>query len=122
MSEKELETVLHALNAEKGVTAKLSSIHVNYWVGDFTKVDACRHLIENHGETRVSGLDEILYCGDSPNDEPLFEFFESTVGVANVKAFLPRMKHLPRYLTRLPCGQGFEEISRHLLSSQQKKS
>ena len=33
--------------------------------------------------------------GDSPNDEPMFEALNLTVGVANIQGFVDRIKHLP---------------------------
>jgi len=35
-----------------------------------------------------------------PNDEPMFGFFPLSVGVANVRRFLDRMKSHPAYVTR----------------------
>jgi HAD superfamily hydrolase (TIGR01484 family) len=117
LSGEELEIVLAHLEKQKDVTFKLSSIHVNYWFGSHTKVTACRHLLG--GPLKALGIarDNVLYCGDSPNDEPLFEFFEHSMGVANVAKFLPRMKSPPRYLAKKPNGSGFQEVVARLLST-----
>ena len=51
-----------------------------------------------------------LYVGDSANDEPMFGFFDMSVGVANVRRFLPRMDAWPKYITHKPGGHGFAEL------------
>jgi len=116
LSESELAQVLAYLETQEGVTAKLSSIHVNYWWGEHTKITACEYLLRTQGVERGITADGVIYCGDSPNDEPLFEFFRHSLGVANVKAFLPRMKFPPKYIASQPGGAGFCELAEKLLS------
>lgn len=113
----ELELVLSELNLYKDITFKLSSIHVNYWYGTHTKVTACEYLLNGPAKARGISRDNVVYCGDSPNDEPLFEFFQHTVGVANLEHFAPRMKTLPKYLAKKPYGSGFQEVVSRLLST-----
>jgi HAD superfamily hydrolase (TIGR01484 family) len=102
---------------ESGATAKVSSIHVNGWFGDYDKLGMIKRFARE-----VLGLDlerahrsRALYVGDSPNDEPAFEFFERSVGVANIHRFADRLLHPPTYVTRASGGDGFAEIARHLL-------
>ncbi len=117
LSESELEQVLAELARHPDITFKLSSIHVNYWFGTHTKVTACRYLLDGPAKARGITRQNVVYCGDSPNDEPLFEFFEHTVGVANLAHFAPRMKTLPKYLSEKPYGSGFQEVAVRLLST-----
>ena len=42
-----------------------------------------------------------VFCGDSPNDEPLFEYFPNSCGVANVQDFKSEMIHLPKYVAKI---------------------
>ncbi len=116
LSEKELEQVLEELARHKEITFKLSSIHVNYWYGTHTKVTACQYLLDGPLKKRGIGKENIVYCGDSPNDEPLFEFFEHSLGVQNLMRFADRMKCLPTYLSKTPNGSGFQEVASHLLN------
>lgn len=116
LAEKEVDRLLAELAKERDLTAKLSSIHINYWCGTHTKVTACERLLQTEGKRLGITKQEIVYVGDSPNDEPLFEFFEHSVGVANIQKFLPRLKHPPRYVTREPSGAGFQELAALLLS------
>jgi HAD superfamily hydrolase (TIGR01484 family) len=101
---------------EAGAQSKISSIHVNSWFGDHDKYSCCRMLLkELYGEDFDQERDNYLYFGDSPNDEPLFREFTHTVGVANVREFLPRMQHAPTYITKKDGGHGFAEAVRWIL-------
>lgn len=116
LDKSKLEKVISYLSKQPDITFKVSSIHVNYWYGHHTKVTACRYLMEN--EVDLFGKlnkENVLYAGDSPNDEPLFEFFKESVGVANIKPYLPQFNHLPRYLTHSARGAGFVEMVQQLL-------
>lgn len=115
LNSKELERVLSRLASEKEITAKLSSIHVNYWHGTHTKVTACQYLLERVGKARGINSSEVVYVGDSPNDEPLFDYFALSVGVANVNQFLSKMKNHPKYICKKNSGLGFQELVSFLL-------
>lgn len=110
LSHAEVESLLQQLNEQDGITAKLSSIHINYWCGTHTKVTACDYLLKTEGISRNITKEQVAYTGDSPNDEPLFEYFPNSVGVANLKPYLPKLRFPPRFLTREPSGTGFQEL------------
>jgi HAD superfamily hydrolase (TIGR01484 family) len=115
-SEAEVDRIVEAF-VKEGAQAKISSIHVNAWFGAHDKYSCCRLLLkELCGEDFDQEREAYIYFGDSPNDEPLFKEFTHTVGVANVKAFLPRMKHPPRYITKKEGGLGFAEAAKWILS------
>jgi len=100
----------------RGFTAKVSNIHVNVWKGHFSKLEGLSYLIEKQwGEQLKSSL---IYVGDSPNDAPLFDAVEISVGVANVKKFIDAgLKFsLPRFVTKQECGEGAAELIRHRMS------
>ena len=105
------------LMRSRGLTAKQSSIHVNGWFGDYDKLAMTRVLLK---EAFDSVLDEergrCIFVGDSPNDAPMFEFFPHAVGVANVRAFLDRIRTPPAYITAEPYGKGFAELAYFLLA------
>jgi HAD superfamily hydrolase (TIGR01484 family) len=106
-----------AMFERAGATCKVSSIHVNGWYGEFDKFEGCRRFVEERwGEDLLSQLDRYMYVGDSPNDEPMFARFPTSVGVANVREFLPRLRHKPRYLTSGSGGHGFAQAISRLLS------
>ena len=106
-----------ALMREAGLTAKISSIHVNGWFGDYDKLAMTRSLFTECFGADL-GVDEARYAfiGDSPNDAPMFAFFRNSVAVANVGRFSGRLAAEPKYVTRAACGAGFAEFVDHLLS------
>ncbi len=109
-----LEQVMAELGREAGITSQYSTAHVNYWEGSHTKATACAHWLDTEGKTLGIAREHCLFAGDSLNDEPLFAFFQHTVGVANVRRFLDRMSDKPRYITSAAAGEGFQEIVQFL--------
>jgi len=99
-----------------GMTAKISSIHVNGWFGDYDKLGMTRTLMqERYGVDLARDQAAYLFVGDSPNDAPLFRFFSNSVGVANVADFGARLTEAPAYVTRGRSGEGFVEVAERLL-------
>jgi hypothetical protein len=97
-----------------GATAKVSSIHVNTWFGDWDKASALRRLLD---ESYALDLSRVAYVGDSPNDAPLFAVAGTSVGVANLADF-PPLDTPPAYITDEPRGAGFAQFVEHLLATQ----
>ena len=72
-----------------GAQAKVSSIHVNGWFGDYDKLTMTQTLFQREfGADVATLLDSTLFIGDSPNDEPMFAYFPISVGVANIQSQL----------------------------------
>lgn len=95
---------------EAGAHAKISSIHVNGWFGSWNKLDGVKQLFQElWGLDLASQLDKWVYFGDSANDEPMFEAFKYSVGVANIEPFLNQMKAHPKWITKANGGMGFCE-------------
>jgi HAD superfamily hydrolase (TIGR01484 family) len=106
-----------ALMQAEGMTAKLSSIHVNGWFGAYDKLAMTRTLFaEAFGIDIDAERDRFVFAGDSPNDAPMFAFFPNAVGVANVREFAYRIATLPAYVTRAEAGAGFAELTEFLLA------
>jgi HAD superfamily hydrolase (TIGR01484 family) len=100
-----------------GATAKVSSIHVNGWFGNHDKLTMTRQLFVREFDRDLPALrHEVVFCGDAPNDEPMFAYFPYSIGVANVAAHRDRMVHLPRWVTGAAGGHGFAELVDRLLS------
>ena len=117
LSEEKIDRIVSTFQAA-GAQAQISSIHVNAWFGSHDKYSCCKLLLkELYGENFDSVKENYLYFGDSPNDEPLFQKFPHTVGVANVQEFLPRMKYHPRYITKKAGGHGFAEAIKFILKN-----
>jgi HAD superfamily hydrolase (TIGR01484 family) len=104
------------LMREAGLTAKVSSIHVNGWFGDYDKLATTRRLFaERFGLDLDAANGEVVFAGDSPNDSPMFGFFANSVGVANVRRFEALLAEKPKYVTQAASGAGFAELAAHLL-------
>jgi HAD superfamily hydrolase (TIGR01484 family) len=113
----EVERIV-AIFEEEGAVAKVSSIHVNGWFGNYDKLSMTRRFV-----TDVLGLDldgskdRFVFCGDSPNDAPMFAFFPYACGVANVRDFEGRMAATPAFVSPSRGAAGFVEIADRLLSA-----
>ena len=100
-----------------GAQAKVSSIHVNGWFGDYDKLSMTGILFkEVFGHHLEEVKDQVIYTGDSPNDVPMFAYFPHSVGVANVKQFEGKMDHYPAWITQNEGGYGFAEMVNILLA------
>lgn len=102
----------------RGLTAKVSSIHVNGWFGGYDKLSTTRlFLEERHGIDLDTERERFVFVGDSPNDAPMFAYFPLSVGVANIRAFAGQLPCEPRYITEHECGGGFCEVVAALLEA-----
>jgi hydroxymethylpyrimidine pyrophosphatase-like HAD family hydrolase len=99
-----------------GAEAKVSSIHVNTWYGSYSKLDmTLLYMKTRWGVDESTAGEKSVFCGDSPNDEPMFSWFPNSIGVANVLPFLSIMESPPRYVTAARGGKGFCEIAEVLI-------
>jgi HAD superfamily hydrolase (TIGR01484 family) len=106
-----------ALMEAEGMTARVSSIHVNGWFGAYDKLAMTRTLMaEAFGIDLDRERERFVFAGDSPNDAPMFAFFPNAVGVANVRDFADRIGTMPAYVTDAEAGAGFAELANFLLS------
>ncbi|WP_144109591.1 HAD-IIB family hydrolase [Paraburkholderia sp. BCC1886] len=113
-------TQIAGIMREAGMTAKVSSIHVNGWFGAYDKLTMTqRFAAEVWGDDLDALRAHSVFAGDSPNDEPMFGYFPHSVGVANVRQFVDRMDTPPAYVTHGAGGHGFAELADHLLAHRQ---
>ena len=61
--------------------------------------------------------DAIVFCGDSPNDAPMFAHFPNACGVANVADFTGKIEAEPAWIAPSRGGAGFVEIAETLLAA-----
>ena len=89
---------------------------MNAWFGDYNKLEMTRIFTkEVLGIDLDYNKDEFFFCGDSPNDEPLFQYFPNSCGVANIRDFISEMRNLPTYVSYSKGGKGFVEICEKFL-------
>ena len=99
-----------------GMTAKVSSIHVNGWFGDYDKLSMTRLLMSEQFDVDLDQQKhQYVFVGDSPNDAPMFGYFPNSVGVANLQEMIARVAQRPAYITLNKAGAGFAELIDHLL-------
>jgi len=117
LSDAEVEAIV-SIMLSHGLTAKVSSIHVNGWFGTHDKLTTTLGLLnECFGINPAVARDCFAFVGDSPNDQSMFEYFSCSVGVANVRDFESRIAVLPAYVTTANGGAGFAEFSKLLLQT-----
>lgn len=101
-----------------GAHAKVSSIHVNGWFGDYNKLSQSLHLLKKEfGLSPDDAKKRCIFIGDSPNDEPMWEFFPYGFSVANIQNFLNDLKCRPAYVSPSRGGSGFAEIAQTILQN-----
>jgi HAD superfamily hydrolase (TIGR01484 family) len=107
-----------ALMEEAGMTAKVSSIHVNGWFGSYDKLSMAKLLCtERFGFELEAEKERCTFAGDSPNDAPMFAYLPNAVGVANVKRFALPPGEAPAYVTQAEAGAGFAQLARFLVAA-----
>jgi hydroxymethylpyrimidine pyrophosphatase-like HAD family hydrolase len=99
-----------------GLTATVSSIHINGWIGAHDKPSGARWAVQQ-ALGRPWQPVEWVYVGDSTNDQAMFQALPLTVGVANIARFLPQLQAFPGYVTQAERGDGFAELASALLAA-----
>jgi len=99
-----------------GAQAKISSIHVNGWFGDYNKSKMIKKFCKLHLKKDFIDINQnAAFIGDSPNDEENFSMFKNSVAVKNIDIFLEDMTDKPKFITFSEGGKGFVETVNHLL-------
>ena len=102
----------------EGMNATVSSIHINGWFGAHNKLEGARWIVrELLGRDLDAEMERWVYVGDSTNDQLMFEAFDNSVGVANVRHFEAQLSHKPRYITEGERGAGFAEVAAAVLAA-----
>lgn len=117
LSRADVERIV-AIFERHGARAKVSSIHVNGWFGDYDKLTSTTAMMaELFGVDLARDADAYVFAGDSPNDSPMFGFFPNAVGVANVRDFADALPQPPRWVTKARAGAGFAELALALIEA-----
>ncbi|MGH6660984.1 MAG: HAD-IIB family hydrolase [Rhodospirillales bacterium] len=119
LSPKAVERIV-AIFTAAGATARVSSVHVNGWYGDYDKLAMTRTMLEECFAIDAGAAKELcVFVGDSPNDAPMFAFFPNAVGVANVRDFKDQLTATPAYVTPSRAGAGFAELAAALIAAKE---
>lgn len=112
-----------AIMRGEGMSATVSSIHINGWFGDHSKLSGARWVVQRlFGRDLDAELDRWIYVGDSTNDQEMFGRFPLSVGVANLLRFADQLTVWPAYLTRGERGSGFAEVADALIAARLRGS
>ena len=112
-----------ALMQAAGMTATVSSIHINGWFGAHDKWSAAQWLVQRlYGRDLPTEIDRWVYVGDSTNDQLLFEHFSLAVGVANLMRFAAELQVWPAFITVAERGAGFAEVARAIVATRARLS
>ena len=107
-----------ALMQQAGMTATVSSIHINGWFGSHDKWTGAQWMVSRlFGRRLDDEIERWIYVGDSTNDQPMFQRFTHSVGVANLRRFAAELQHWPAWITPGERGQGFAEVAQALLAA-----
>jgi HAD superfamily hydrolase (TIGR01484 family) len=98
-----------------GMNASVSSIHVNGWFGEHTKLSGARWIVDRR-LGKALDASRWVYVGDSTNDQAMFGHFPLSIGVANLMRFAGSLTVWPHYLTTGARGAGFAEVAATLLT------
>ncbi len=117
LSDADIARTVAILRAE-GLTATVSSIHINGWIGAHDKLSGARWIVrERLGRDLDAEIDRWVYVGDSTNDAAMFARFPHSVGVANIARFWHQLAHHPRYVAPRERGQGFADVAGAVLAT-----
>jgi len=101
---------------EMGATAKVSSIHVNAWIGTYDKLSMFERLLAREYHLMVDEiLNQTIYTGDSPNDAPMFRRFHLSIGMKSVIGYNMPKADLPGFVTPGDGATGFMQVVRQIL-------
>ena len=101
-----------AMMEAEGMTAKVSSIHVNGWFGALRQAAMTRALLaEASASTSTRSASASSSSATRRTTRRCSRFFPNAVGVANVREFADRIATLPAYVTRAEAGAGFAELA-----------
>jgi HAD superfamily hydrolase (TIGR01484 family) len=107
-----------AVMQREGMSATVSSIHINGWFGDHTKLSGARWMVRRlYGRALDDEHERWVYVGDSSNDQAMFGHFPLSVGVANLRDFSSVLHTWPAFLTEGERGQGFAEVARRVVAA-----
>jgi HAD superfamily hydrolase (TIGR01484 family) len=103
-SNKTLKKEVEHFLDEQNVYHSTSSVHLNFWTGSFDKATTMKQFLGQYYSEL--NLNELIYFGDSLNDESVFEHFPRTYGVKNIEKVWDQLSFKPNTVTKEAGPQG----------------
>ncbi len=117
LTPKQVQQVLDILHQD-GMHTSVSSIHIHGCYGNFNKWQGACWLVQRlYGRELANELERWVFVGDSGNDQPMFQHFKHSMGVANIRHCAAGLTHLPHYITTAERGAGFAEVAQAILQA-----
>ncbi len=117
LGQRQIERVVDVMRAE-GMSATVSSIHINGWFGEHTKLSGARWIVQRLLARELEAeRRQWVYVGDSTNDQLMFGHFTHSIGVANLMLFAEQLTVWPAWMTKGARGAGFAEVAQRLLEA-----
>lgn len=95
------------------VNYSTSNVHLNFWCGEISKMKSLRFFMS---EVTYVHEDEVIFFGDSLNDETVFEGLRHCVGVSNIQEVLDQLQHRPRIILEGSKNEGPMGVLNYLKS------
>lgn len=96
---------------ENNVNYSTSNVHMNFWCGDISKMNAINSFLMSHN---LGELEESIFFGDSLNDETVFKDHPHSVGVSNISKVLGKLKFLPTHVLKGDENEGPQGVLNYL--------
>jgi len=112
MTEDALEDVFVFMKAHQ-INYTKSNVHINFWCGEISKFKGVEKFLKDFRP--LDKPTDCLFFGDAPNDESMFQFFDNSVGVSNIKHCLGRLSYFPRVILEGEENASCEGVYNYLL-------
>ncbi len=96
LKEGAFEEEVRSFFNEENVNYSTSNIHMNFWCGEISKIAAINEFLER----KKLQEQDVLFFGDSLNDETAFGGLTHSIGVSNVSKVLDRLKTPPKTILK----------------------
>jgi len=116
-----IEALRGALVAE-GLRVTVSSVHLHGTRSGDDKASGALHFLRGLGIDAGAARARAVFVGDSGNDAACFAAFPLSVGVDNVRAWVPRLSVPPAFVTEGARGAGFVELAETLLRARPRRT
>lgn len=109
----ELDKEIRSFFKEKKINFSTSNVHMNFWCGDISKIYSIRTFLKDY---KRSSEEEIIFFGDSLNDESVFKELRHCVGVSNIEKVKDRFQYLPQTILEGKHNEGVLGVLNYLKS------